>query len=195
VVTASKGYNASAIMFGEAKEGAVEAHNFSSSASIMMLHSKNMSDSRSVTTEKTLAKSVFTIAASKVTSVGSEEEMEKEDNSDNNAGPATKPGVAIEGMEMLTRGHKQQSNESMDKDDVSGDDDGTDKQESNHEEEAQLTENMNAATANLNLSSLEGHQHNNNKEEFDSAIDSENTINFYSDDKEGEDFLKDDLDV
>ena len=122
--------------------------------------------------------------------------MEKEDNSDNNAGPATKPGVAIEGMQMLTRGHKQQSNESMDKDDVSGDDDGTDKQESNHEEEAQLTENMNAATANLNLSSLEGHQHNNNKEEFDSAmIDSENTINFYSDDKEGEDFLKDDLDV
>jgi hypothetical protein len=28
IATASKGYNASAIMFGEAKEGAVKAHNF-----------------------------------------------------------------------------------------------------------------------------------------------------------------------
>jgi hypothetical protein len=54
---------------------------------------------------------------------------------------------------------------------------------------------MNAATANLNLSSLEGDQYDNNKEEFDSAIDSENTINFYSDDEEGEDFLEDNLDV
>ncbi len=68
-------------------------------------------------------------------------------------------------------------------------------QESNHEEAAQLTKNMNAAMANLNLSSLEGDQHNNGEEEFDSAIDSENTINFYSDDKEGEDFLEDNLDV
>ena len=57
-----------------------------------------MSNSRSVTTEKTLAKSVFSIATSKVTSDGSEEEMEEEDGSDYNAGPATKPGVAIEGM-------------------------------------------------------------------------------------------------
>jgi hypothetical protein len=55
--------------------------------------------------------------------------------------------------------------------------------------------NMNAATANLNLSSLEGDQHDNNEEEFGSAIDSENTINFYSDDEEGEDFLEDNLEV
>jgi hypothetical protein len=39
---ASKGNNASAIMFGEAKEGAVEAHNFSSKASVTTIHSKNM---------------------------------------------------------------------------------------------------------------------------------------------------------
>jgi hypothetical protein len=96
--TASKGYNTLAIMFGEAKEGTVEAYNFSSSASIMMLHSKNMSDSRSVTTEKMLAKSVFSITTSKVTSDGLEEEREEENDSDYNAGPATKPGVAIEGM-------------------------------------------------------------------------------------------------
>jgi hypothetical protein len=96
---------------------------------------------------------------------------------------------------MLTRGRTQQSDDSMDEDDVPGDDVGMEEQESNHEEAAQLTKNMNAAMANLNLSSLEGDQHNNDEEEFDSAIDSENTINFYSDDKEDEDFLEDNLDV
>jgi hypothetical protein len=96
--TASKGYNASAIMFGEAKEGAVKAYNFSSSASITMLHSKNVSNSRSVTMKKTLAKFVFSIATSKVTSDSSEKEREEENDSDYDAGPATKPGVVIEGM-------------------------------------------------------------------------------------------------
>jgi hypothetical protein len=191
--TASKGFNASAIMFREANEGTVKAYNFSSSASITTLHSKNVSDSRSVTTEKMLAKSVFSIATSKVTSDGLEEEREEENNSDYDAGPATKPGVAIEGMQMLTRGCTQQSDDSMDKDNAPGDDVGTEEQESNHEEAAQLTKSMNAATANLNLSSWEGDQHNNNKEEFDSAINSENTINFYSDKEEGEDFLEDNL--
>jgi hypothetical protein len=96
---------------------------------------------------------------------------------------------------MLTRGRTLQSEDSMDEDDVPGDNVGMEEQESNHKEAAQLTKNMNAATANLNLSSLEGDQHNDNEEEFDSAIDSENTINFYSDDEEGEDFLEDNLDV
>jgi hypothetical protein len=179
----------------EAQEGAVKAYNFSSSTSITTLHLKNVSGNRSVTTEKTLAKSVFSIATSKVTSDGSEEEREEENNSNYDAGPATKPGVAIEGMQMLTRGHTQQCNDSMDEDDVPGDDVGTEEQESNHKEAAQLTKNMNAAMANLNLLSLEGDQHNNNEEEFDSAINSENTINFYSDKEEGEDFLEDNLDV
>ncbi len=62
------------------------------------LNSKNMSNSRSVTTEKTLAKSVFSIATSKVTSDGLEEEIDKDNDSDYDAGTATKPGVAIEGM-------------------------------------------------------------------------------------------------
>ncbi len=140
-------------MFREANEGTVKAYNFSSSASITTLHSKNVSDSRSVTTEKMLAKSVFSIATSKVTSDGLEEEREEENNSDYDAGPATKPGVAIEGMQMLTRGCTQQSDDSMDKDNAPGDDVGTEEQESNHEEAAQLTKSMNAATANLNLSS------------------------------------------
>jgi hypothetical protein len=154
------------------------------------------SNSRSVTTLKTLAKSVFSIATSKVTSGGSEEEMEEENNSHYNADPATKPGVAFGGMQMqmLTRARKQQSNNSMNEDNASGDNDGADEQERNHKEAVQLTKNMNAAMARRILSSLEEYQNNNNKEEFDSVIDSENTINFYSDDKGGKDFLKDDLD-
>jgi hypothetical protein len=42
-------------MFGEAKEGAVQAHNFSSSAAVNTIHSKNIEDSNSVTLERTLA--------------------------------------------------------------------------------------------------------------------------------------------
>jgi hypothetical protein len=79
---ASKAYVASAIMFGEAKEGAVEVHNFSSSVSIITIHSKNVGNSRSAATEKTLAKLVFSMATSKVISDRLEEEMGKEDDSD-----------------------------------------------------------------------------------------------------------------
>ncbi len=56
---ANKGYDASAIMFGEAKEEAIEAHNFSSKASLTTIHSKNMDNSRTVATERKLARSVF----------------------------------------------------------------------------------------------------------------------------------------
>jgi hypothetical protein len=103
--TASKGHDASEIMFGEAKEGAVEAHNFSSSASITTIHSKNVDDSRSAATQNTLAKSVFSMATSKVTSDGlDKEEMDKDEGSNYKAGSAKKLEVAIKGMQMLTRG-------------------------------------------------------------------------------------------
>jgi hypothetical protein len=65
---AGKGHDASKIMFGEAKEGAVKAHNFSSSMSITSIHSKNVNDSKSVASQKTLAKSVFSVGTSKITS-------------------------------------------------------------------------------------------------------------------------------
>ncbi len=132
--TASKGYNASAIMFGEAKEGAVKAQNFSFSTSITTIHSKNMSNSRSVATEKTLAKSIFSIATSKVTSEGSEEEMDEDNDSDSDAGSATKPGVVIEGMQMLARCCKKLSGDSMQEVEASGNDDEKDTQERNHKE-------------------------------------------------------------
>jgi hypothetical protein len=84
---ASRGYKASAIMFREAKEGAVKAHNFSSSAFVTMIHSKNMGNRGSVAIEKTLAKSVFSmVGTSKVRSDSLEEEMEEDNESDSEAG-------------------------------------------------------------------------------------------------------------
>jgi hypothetical protein len=52
---------------------------------------------------------------------------------------------------------------------------------------------MNAATAKLQLSSLDKDQDKDNNEEFDNAINRENSINPYSDDEGGKDFLKEDL--
>jgi len=103
-VIAGKGHTASEIMFGEAKEGAVEAHDFSSSMSITTTHSKNKNDSKSVVSQKTLAKSVFSVGTSKITSDGSgEEETDEDDGSDYEEEGAAKPsGVKIEGMQMLT---------------------------------------------------------------------------------------------
>ncbi len=99
----SKGCNASAIMFGEANEEAVEAHNFVSKASVTTIHSKNMDDSRTVATERILAMSVFSMATFKVTTDGLAEGMDDKNDSDNNSG-AEKSEVAIEGMHMLS-GH------------------------------------------------------------------------------------------
>ncbi len=99
-----KGDDASEIMFGEAKEGAVEAHNFSSSMSITTIHSKNVNDGKSVASQKTLAKSVFSVGTFKITSDGSDEEETDKDKGSDYEGSATKTSaVEIEGMQMLTR--------------------------------------------------------------------------------------------
>ena len=120
-------------MFGEAKEGAVEAHDFSSSMSITTTHSKNKNDSKSVVSQKTLAKSVFSVGTSKITSDGSgEEETDKDDGSDY----VDEGDVEIEGMQMLTR---EQSGRK-------------DKSEGNEPREHALE--MNQATAKLNISSV-----------------------------------------
>ncbi len=96
---AGKGHDASKIKFGEAKEGAVEVHNFSSSMSITTIHSKNVNGSKSVTSQKTLAKSLFSMGTSKITSDGSDEEETDEDEGSDYEGKATKtPAVEIEGM-------------------------------------------------------------------------------------------------
>ncbi len=101
-----------------------------------------------------------------------------------------KPGVAIEGMQMLTRCRKKLSGDSMQKDKASGDDNEKDAQEHNHKEAVCLTKNMNTATAKLQLPSLDKDQDKDDNKEFDDAIDRENSINPYSDNKGGKDFLE-----
>ena len=99
-----KGHDASEIMFGEAKEGAVEAHNFSSSMSITTLHSKNVNNSKSVASQKMPENSVFSMGTSKITSNGlGEEEMDEDKGSDYKESATKTSAVEIEGMQMLTR--------------------------------------------------------------------------------------------
>jgi hypothetical protein len=66
---AGKAHEVSAITYREAKEGAVEAHNFSSKASVTTIHlsNKRKRDAKSVVTAKMLAKSGNSIDTSKVT--------------------------------------------------------------------------------------------------------------------------------
>ncbi len=101
---AGKAHKASAITYGEAKEGAVEAHNFSSKASVTMIHLSNerKRDVKSVATAKTLAKLVYSINTSKVTEDGTEDENNsKEEESDDNGNPSASKKIAIEGMQIF----------------------------------------------------------------------------------------------
>ena len=104
-----------------------------------------MSVSKSVATQKMLAKLVFSIATSKVTFNGSDkEEMDEEEGSDYEEGPAKKTEVEIKGMQILTRG--QRKNESSDSEQE--EESVEDSKVHDHEETAQLTKNMNAAQLN-----------------------------------------------
>jgi hypothetical protein len=133
------------------------------------------------------------MATSKVTSDGlDEEEMDEDEGSDYKAGSAKKPEVAIKGMQMLTRGHRKNESCVSEQEKESAEDSTM----HDHKEAAQLTKNMNAAMAKLNLSLLDGDQGMEvDNEKFDDAIDREDSINPYSDDEEGKDFLEDDLSV
>ncbi len=107
---AGKAHKASAITYRKAKEGAVEAHNFSSKASVTMIHSSNerKRDAQLVTTAKTLAKSVYSIDTSKVTEDGTEDENTgKEEESNNNGNPGMSKNIVIESMQVLV-GTKRQ---------------------------------------------------------------------------------------
>jgi hypothetical protein len=115
---AKSGYNESAISFGKAKVGSMEAYNFSAGASITMVHAEKEGKGTSVASAKTTAKSVFSIATN-ITSGSEEGGSDSEEEMDSTS------GVEIAGMEMF-------------------------------EEEGQsLTENMNRATADLQLGSSE----------------------------------------
>jgi len=212
-----KGHDASKIMFGEAKEEAVEAHNFSSSMSITTIHSNNVNDSKSVASQKTLAKSVFSMGTSKITSNGlDEEETDEGEGSDYERSATKTSAVENEGMQMLTR--EQSKNKSS----VTGQKEklGQNQQVHTLEDKAQLTKNMNKATAKLNLSLVDGDPNmeedvEEDEDEFNDAMDREeesklNTsyvaqcsdlpdlsfdVDPDSNNKEGEDFSEDDLGV
>jgi hypothetical protein len=111
-------YNELATSFREAKVGSMEAYNFSSGASITMVHAEQEGKGTSVASAKMTAKSVFSI----VTNIRSGSE---EDETDINEEMDIASGVKIDRMEMVEM-------------EVQG-----------------LTDNMNHATANLQLSSSE----------------------------------------
>jgi len=212
-----KGHDASKIMFGEAKEGAVKVHNFSSSMSITTIHSKNVNDSKSVASHKMLAKSVFSMGTSKITSDRSdEEEMDEDEGSDYEGNTTKTSAVEIEGMQMLTREQSKNKSSVTEQKEESGEN----QQVHTPEEEAQLTKNMNKATAKLNLSSVNGEQDmeedvEGDEDEFDDAMDREEEseldtsyvvhrsdlpdlpfeVDPNSNDEEGEDFSEDNLSV
>ena len=81
MLVVGKAHEASAITYGEAEEGAIEAHNFSSNASLTTIHSSNerKRDAKSVASFKTLAKLVYSIGTSKVSEDGTEDEIDDEE--------------------------------------------------------------------------------------------------------------------
>ena len=84
----------------------MEAHNFSSTASITSTHTRNKKkwDASSVAMAKSLAKSVISIETS--TSKVTEDDMEecRDEDSKDESKKASKEQVTFEGMEMLCRG-------------------------------------------------------------------------------------------
>jgi hypothetical protein len=138
------------------------------------------------------------MGTSKVTSEGSEEEMEEDNKSDAEAG-SEKLVVAIKEMQLLPGHRKKSSKESMQEDkeleEEGKDDEEDDSQDADYKEESQLTKNMNAATKKLQLLSIDRDQDKGKDEEFGNAFDREESINPHSDDKGGGDFNKDNLSI
>jgi hypothetical protein len=87
-------YNESAILFGEAKAGSMEAYNISSEASITTLHAEKEGGGVLVASAKTMAKSVFSIA----TNITSDEDGKggTDDKEMDN-----KSVIKFDGMEMV----------------------------------------------------------------------------------------------
>ena len=97
----SRGHDAAAITFGEAKEGSIEAHNFSAALSITSLRSKKGRE-RGVlappSSNPTLAQSVYSIGMSKVTN---ESEERSDDDEDDTNGDSNSKQVAIDSMDIV----------------------------------------------------------------------------------------------
>jgi hypothetical protein len=143
VLVAGKAHKASAITYGEAKEGAVEAHNFSSKASVTTIHlsNKRKRDARTVASAKMLAKLVYSINTSKVTEVGTEDKKNgNEEESGNNGNPNANKRVAIEGMQIVVGKQNkamQTETESTEEEEDDDEEDGEDNQGKGEEVEEQ----------------------------------------------------------
>jgi hypothetical protein len=166
------GYDAAAITYGEAKEGAVEAHNFSVALSVTSLHSaKGKGAEETPAPTPTLAQSIYSIGTSKVT-------KDSEDDSDKEADDAKVDAssgineVAIVGMDilhsnsnqgamLLTMASMEKTNKQACKGEGNMEEDsaGSKKSESTEEnkwqeeekETSHLTAKMNVTTAQLHL--------------------------------------------
>jgi hypothetical protein len=97
-----RGHDAAAITFGEAKEGSIEAHNFSAALSLTSLRSTKgigRGALESPALNPTLAQSVYSIGTSKVTN---ESEERSDDDKDDTDGGSESKLVAIDGMDIVT---------------------------------------------------------------------------------------------
>ncbi len=117
-------HSASAITIGEAKEGSMEAYNFSSVQLVTSMHSVNekKKDAKTVTSVKSLAKLVFSIgtATSKVTEEDDMDDSQGNNSSDGEEEGSTMDGktIAIEGMGILTgKGGKPEATKTRTEDD------------------------------------------------------------------------------
>jgi hypothetical protein len=101
LLVALQGYNAAAITYGKAKEGAVEAHNFSAALSVTSLNlAKGKGAEEKPGPTPTLAQLVYSIGTSKVTK-DSEDKSGKEKEGKEADGSSISKQVAIDGMDIL----------------------------------------------------------------------------------------------
>ncbi len=100
-----RGYDAAAITYGEAKEKAIEAHNFSVALSVTSLHSaKRKGVKETPAPNPALAQSVYSIGTSRVTHNTEEKSDEDEDDTD---GGSDDKHIAIDGMDILKGNNNQ----------------------------------------------------------------------------------------
>jgi hypothetical protein len=178
-LVATQGYNAAAITYGEAKEGAVEACNFSTVLSVTSTHSAKgkESEEKSVTAQ-TLVKLVYSIGMSSRVTKDWDDESDKEKGDDKADGSSESKQVMIDGMDILhsngkhramlfstasmeersTQAKKEGSagEKTMEGVSVGGEESDNSKEkewQDEEKEESYLAEKMNTATAQLNLDS------------------------------------------
>ncbi len=100
-------HEASAITFGETKEGHMEAYNFSSMALVTSTHSQNekKQEAKTVASVNSLVKLVFSIGTTTLKVTKDDMDKSKEDNSSDGEVEGSKEGgktIAIKGVGTLT---------------------------------------------------------------------------------------------